>query len=174
MALPISELIVEVDTREQYPIPFPATLLVCNQWTDWKRIALPVKVVRKTMPYGDYRLQWAPTCCVVERKASKMELTKNLFDSTDLLRCGRAFARLRDNADHPVLLVEMSPSEFFKDPDVPSPDDLLHRLYLASSQYGFSLLWVPRTSDRRYVGINILHLLLAHALQKHYASKGDS
>jgi len=166
----LAPLVVESDSREKYPIPFPANIFVANRWTGFRKVTVPVKTVRKRLDYGDYRLQGAPTCCVIERKASKDELLTNLFDQHDRLRCGRAFKRLADNARHPYLLIEMSLHEFFKKNHggggsyQVTVDELLHRLYLSAALYGFNVLWVPRTADRKLLGVSLAHLMLAHAL----------
>lgn len=159
-------LIVEVDTREKYPVLFPATIKISNKFTQYKNIVYPIDVVHTRLFYGDYRLAEYPTYCVIERKASRQELVKNLFDPADSLRCTRAFTRLADNCSNPYILIETSLSEFFTDKnnDGIDSDSLLHRLYLQAAYHNLGILWAPRASNRRQLGGNLLHLMVAHAV----------
>lgn len=156
----MTPLIVECDSREKLPIPFPATIRLGG-------VVVPVQEIITKLPYGDYRLSCNPTGCVIERKASQSELLKNLFDPADTGRAMKAFAALAKNARYPVLFLEMYLGEplnrYGLDPafDV---DDLLSRFYTVVARYGFQLMWAGRNTDRRVIGRHLLHLMAQYAL----------
>ena len=153
------EIIVSIDSREKYPIPFPATIRLDGH-------VLQVKPVVQKRLVGDYGLACDPQGCVIERKASQRELLQNLF-SPDQTRALRAFKRLADNAKHPVLLIEMYPAEFFATRDLEpgfDPEDIVYRLHAVAARFGFSLFMAGRSTDRRILGKHLLHMMCAHAL----------
>lgn len=109
------QLIVEVDTREKRPIPFPSTLKLPRDLTGKKTHR--IKIITKTikLPFGDYRLKDYPTQCVIERKAGQSELLTNLR-TRDYRRFLKALVRLSISCEHPTLLIESSPHLLATDP----------------------------------------------------------
>lgn len=162
---------VEVDTREKFPMLFPANIRIVHPCLQMSSILIKVSVTRKKLDVGDYRLAEYPTVCVVERKASQLELFKNLMESTDSIRQAKAFRRLA-TVDHPVLLVEATPSELLRvhraKPKIVFPELIVSKLSLAVAKYGFHLFFIPwksRSNDvRRKVGTMLVHMMLAYAL----------
>lgn len=166
-----TEITVQIDSREQRPLPFPGYIEVNSErLTGGKRGVVKVHTETVELPYGDYRLKSAPRGAVVERKASKDELIKNMFDPTDMRRACRAFRRLQLNSSHPILLLEISLHELFKPASFAAVDytggEVMSRLGILSRFYGLSLLWVPRTSNRVLVGTVIAEILFAFLPEK--------
>lgn len=160
---------MQVDTREQYPLLFPATVRIPHPERLGVMCVVAVKVQKIKLDCGDYRLAEYPKCCVIERKASQLELFKNLEDSLDSIRQAKAFRRLRE-VEFPYLLIEATPQEVFeKTKMVQDPDKLVARLCVVLAKYGFGVLWWPwgrRTPEnRRKIGGVLVHLMLACALK---------
>ncbi len=160
---------IQVDTREQYPILFPETIAIPHPERLYREIKIKVKMEKKKLPYGDYRLKEYPYCCVVERKASQLELFKNLM-SKDAVRQAKSFRKLA-TCEYPYLLIEASPSELLRDGGrVLKPEQLVHRLSFALVKYGFHVLWIPWKSrnpeTRRKLGTFILHIMMSCALRE--------
>lgn len=154
------KLIVNVDSREKYPVLFPATIRIKEQ-------VFEVQSVISRLSYGDYSLSCDPTGCVIERKGSQAELLTNLFDPIDMPRACRAFARLADYARRPVLLLDMRPSELLDTSRLApgfDPDDLLSRLYQVVAKYNFLLLFAGHNPDRRVLGRHLLSMMAHFAL----------
>jgi len=160
---------VQIDSREKYPIPFPANIRIedPNCYPPRKKI---IKVLTKTtkLDIGDYRLKEFPDCCVIERKGSQLEIFKNLFDHRDQIRTAKALRKL-SSVEYPYLLIEASPAAMMRPSLVPiiNPEPLVCRLSTIIAKYGLRTLWVSKSSSntsRRALGIVLTHLMLAHAL----------
>ena len=124
-----AEITIQIDSREQYPLLFPAMIQIGHPELTYKKI--PVRIIKEVLKLdcGDYRLKEYPTDCIVERKASQLEIWKNLNESHDRIRQAKAFRRLVASCEHPVLLVEASPQELFSnDPRIKNPELVFHRL----------------------------------------------
>jgi hypothetical protein len=139
-------------------------------------VLLPVETEKLRLDAGDYRLKEYPECCVVERKASPLELTKNLFDRADQVRQAEAFRRL-SLVEFPYLLIEARVSSLLQSTAPPSltglpaaadGELLLHRLFLAAAKYNLRLLWWTASSaqGRYHLGLALLHLMLGHAFRR--------
>ncbi len=166
-----AEITIQVDTREQYPLLFPAIIQIGHPELTHKMIPIAVTVERIKLDCGDYRLKEYPTDCIVERKASQLEIYKNLNESLDRVRQAKAFRKLVASCEHPVLLVEASPQELFRDdPHIKHPELVAHRLSLAIAKYGFHVIFLPWKSrcaaTRRKAGQLLLHLMMGYVLQK--------
>ena len=166
-----AEITIQVDTREQYPLLFPAIIQIGHPELTYKMIPIQVVVKKTTLSCGDYILEEYPTDCIVERKASQLEIWKNLNESHDRVRQAKAFRRLVASCEHPVLLVEASPAELLgSDPHIKNPELVVHRLSLAIAKYGFHVIFLPwksrNATTRRKAGTLLLHLMLGYALQK--------
>ena len=166
-----AEITVQIDTREQFPLLFPAMIQIGHPELTYKMIPIAVKHERVKLDCGDYRLKEYPTECIVERKASQLEIWKNLNDSHDRIRQAKAFRKLVASCSHPVLLVEASPQELFRnDPHIKNPELVAHRLSLAIAKYGFHVIFLPWKSrcatTRRKAGTLLLHLMMGYVLQK--------
>jgi len=160
---------VQIDTREKLPILFPSTVRISHPERKGAYIVLSVCTERTKLDYGDYRLKQYPNCCVVERKASQQELSKNMTDYEDSIRQAKSFRKLC-SCEYPYLLIEASPAEMLKVSDmVKQPDIVLHKLSVSAAKYGLRILWIPwgRTASRRkQLGEIILHLMLGCAVHK--------
>ena len=166
-----AEVTIQEDTREQYPSLFPAIIQIGHPELTYKMIPIAVKHERIKLDCGDYRLKEYPTECIVERKASQLEIWKNLNESHDRIRQAKAFRRLVASCNHPVLLVEASPAELLgNDPRIKNPELVAHRLSLAIAKYGFHVIFLPwksrNAATRRKAGHLLLHLMMGYVLQK--------
>ena len=165
------QLTIQVDTREKYPLPFPSNIRIPDP-TDARRSTL-INIITQSIKLdtGDYRLAEYPDVCVIERKASQLELAKNLLNATDSRRQAKAFARL-SQCQYPYILLEVAPQQFFtpKSWSVPIeivPEVLIHRFMQVIHRYGFHLIWVSPSSSistRRNLGMTLLHIMVGHAL----------
>lgn len=165
------EITVQIDTREQYPLLFPAIIQIGHPELTYKMIPIAVKQERVKLDCGDYRLKEYPEDCIVERKASQLEIYKNLNESLDRIRQAKTFRRLIASCRHPVLLVEASPQELLgNDPKIQNPEIVPHRLSLAIAKYGFHVIFLPWKSrcaaTRRKAGHLLLHLMMGYALYR--------
>lgn len=166
-----AEITVQIDTREQYPLLFPAIIQIGHPELTYKNIPITVKQEKTKLNCGDYCLKEYPAECIVERKASQLEIWKNLNESHDRIRQAKAFRRLVASCEHPVLLVETSPQELFSnDPHIKNPELVAHRLSLVIAKYGFHVIFLPWKSrcaaTRRKAGTLLLHLMMGYVLQK--------
>lgn len=162
---------IQVDTREQYPLLFPAMIQIGDPELTYKMIPIAVKTERIKLDCGDYVLKEYPRECIAERKASQLEIYKNLNDSHDRIRQAKAFRKLVASCNHPLLLVEASPGELLgNNPRIKNPEIVAHRLSLAIAKYGFQVIFLPwksRSSDtRRKAGHLLLHIMMGYVLQK--------
>lgn len=166
-----AEITIQIDSREQYPLLFPAIIQIGHPELTYKMIPVAIHQETIKLDCGDYRLKEYPTDCIVERKASQLEIWHNLNESHDRVRQAKAFRRLAASCEHPVLLVEASPRELFSnDPLIKNPEIVAHRLSLAIAKYGFHVIFLPWKSrcanTRRKAGQLLLHLMLGYVLQK--------
>jgi ERCC4-type nuclease len=163
---------VQVDTREQYPLPFPAYIKIADPISPYKTKAIRVIVENIKLDIGDYRLKEFPDDCVIERKGSPLEVIKNLFDKKDQIRTAKAFRKL-SSVNYPYLFLEMAPCNLMEPPrkdGLPSydPELVMHRLSTVVSKYGLNLVWGSRTSTtsiRRNFAICLLHLMLSYGIR---------
>lgn len=161
---------VQIDSREKYPIPFPANIRIEDPayYPPRKKI-IKVRTETTKLDAGDYRLKEFPDCCVIERKGSQLEIFKNLFNPYDQIRMAKALRRL-SSVEYPYLLIEVSPAAMMRAPLAPprfNPEVLVCRLSTIIAKYGLRTLWVSKSSSstsRRALGITLTHLMLAHAL----------
>lgn len=166
-----AEITIQEDTREQYPLLFPAMIQIGHPELTYKMIPIAVKHERIKLDCGDYRLKEYPAECIVERKASQLEIWKNLNDSHDRIRQAKAFRKLVASCAHPILLVEASPQELLgNDSHIKNPELVAHRLALAIAKYGFHTVFLPWKSrcatTRRKAGTFLLHLMMGYVLQQ--------
>ena len=169
-----AEITIQEDTREQFPLLFPAIIQIGHPELTYKMIPIAVKTERTKLDCGDYRLKEYPTECIVERKASQLEIWKNLNESHDRIRQAKAFRRLVASCEHPILLVEASPQELLgKNPRIKNPELVAHRLSLAIAKYGFHVIFLPWKSrcaaTRRKAGTLLLHLMMGYVLYKTFS-----
>jgi hypothetical protein len=162
---------IQIDTREQYPLLFPEIIKIGDPELTYKMIPIAVKTERVKLNCGDYMLKEYPRECIAERKASQLEIYKNLNESYDRIRQAKAFRKLVASCKHPLLLIEASPGELLgNNPRIKNPEIVAHRLSLAIAKYGFSVVFLPwksRNSDtRRKAGHLLLHIMMGYVLQK--------
>ncbi len=168
-----AEITILEDTREQFPLLFPSIIQIGHPELTYKKIPIVVKHERVKLDCGDYMLKEYPRVCIVERKASQLEIYKNLNESHDRIRQAKAFRKLVASCEHPVLLVEASPQELFKDdPHIKHPELVAHRLSLAIAKYGFHVIFLPWKSrcaaTRRKAGQLLLHLMMGYVLYRNF------
>jgi hypothetical protein len=162
---------VQIDTREQVPLLFPSTIQVGHPELFYRALPIAVETEKIKLDFGDYRLKEYPELAVVERKASQMEIWKNMNDSRDRIRQAESFRKLKSGCRHPYLMMEASAGELFKiGGKIKNPELVVHRLSLALAKYGLHLLFIPwrsRNADtRRKIGTLLIHLMLGCALRE--------
>jgi len=154
-------LTVLVDTREQRPLMFPATLSLFGRPT-----ALQSK--RRKLATGDYALVGAEQIALIERKAGVRELQKNLL-TRDKRRTRRALDRLAAEAKYPILLLESNvQSLLLPTKHVPEPGPVLQHLFNECAQRGIAVVLVGECkfpTKRRLVGELAVRLMAAYARQ---------
>ena len=165
MALP-SHLVVEVDTREQRPLLFPSTISV--RTGPRSRRVFSVHTVSRTIRDGDYRLSSHPSAGGIERKSGLTELSGNLL-TKDRTRFTRAFNRLLDTYESPLLLIEGNPSELLgRSPRHPraKPGEVADYVSALACRSRVPILWMPaRTpAQKRKAGELALRWLIQAAL----------
>jgi ERCC4-type nuclease len=168
-----TKVTTQIDTRENYPLVFPS--MIKYPHPELQRGFVPIQVATEhtKLDVGDYRLKEYPNCGVVERKASQLELFKNLMEHHDSIRQAKAFRKLAA-VEYPILLVEASPGELLQTraakPRIINPELVCGKLGHACAKYGFHLVMMPWKSrgvaTRRKFGTFVLHLMLAFALNK--------
>lgn len=166
-----NKITIQIDTREQIPMLFPAMIMVGHPELTYKSLPIAVIAEHISLDFGDYRLKEYPKLCVVERKASQLEIFKNMNESHDRIRQAKAFRKLAAGCKHPYIFVEASPAELLSNKGmVKQPELVVHRLALAIAKYDLRLLFIPwksRSPDtRRKIGTMLLHLMLGCALQQ--------
>jgi len=167
-----STLTVEVDSREKYPFLFPETFKMKDRFTHRTRV-IKVKVVKKALKSGDYRLAEFPNDVIIERKSGRRELHSNI-SSRDSRRQGRAFVRLKKACRYPVLVIEAKPGDFIEDDVVTGSGMLMtQNLCRVLAQQDFTVMFLPgnkRIKTRRALGLFLLHYMVAYAL---YGARSD-
>jgi hypothetical protein len=166
-----TEITIQTDSREKNPILFPSTVFITHPELTFKQIPIQVKTEKTALKYGDYCLKEYPDLCVFERKASQLEIYKNLNESHDRIRQAKAFRRLATSCKFPYLLIEASPAELLTDnAKIKNPEVIAHRLGLALAKYNLRALFVPWKSRnpnvRRKVGTLMIHIMLGCVLQE--------
>ena len=159
-----AEFTVLVDSREQHPLPIPATLHTSSGSRSPDGRVVRIHTLVRTLPTGDYQLSCATPLCTIERKGSPSELCKNLL-SSDRARTLAAFDRLAA-LPNPVLLLEcnaatlLKPSPQWAHNPGPAFDHLIHEL----STRRISLFFIDTKSDagRKMAGELVARLLLLH------------
>ena len=167
------KITVIVDTREQYPVRFPTHVRIPDPGNARKECLIDVAITKRKLDYGDYCLEGYEHGCVIERKASALELYTNLFGYKDKERQGRALAKLVKEAEKPYLMLEVSPSKIMnaKLPHDTDPEILMNKLMGMVARYGLGLLWLPGrggSCGRRTMGLTMVHLMLEHVMIRYY------
>lgn len=167
------KITVLIDTREQYPMLFPKTVRVAHPERPFLDLTIKVEIGKKKLDFGDYALEGYENVCTIERKASQLELFKNLSDPKDRGRQARSFRRLVQGCKFPYLLVECSPSQLLADNErIKQPEVVAHRLALTLAKYGLHALFIPwrsRSAEaRRKMGTFLIHIMLGCILSETY------
>ena len=128
-----------------------------------KMVTVELHTVRQKLPTGDYVLSGSESECIIERKGSLLEISKNLFDRKDRQRCIRELVRLKEETSHPVLVLEGSPAHLLESHEGSIAVAALIRLL---QEYGVELLLLPSgiTKHRRALGEWVARLLINRTL----------
>ena len=128
-----------------------------------KMVTVELHTVRQKLPTGDYVLSGSESECIIERKGSLLEISKNLFDRKDRERFVRELVRLKEETSHPVLVLEGSPAQLLESHEGSIAVDALIRLL---QEYGVELLLLPSgiTKHRRALGEWVARLLINRTL----------
>jgi ERCC4-type nuclease len=155
---------VLVDSREKYPLFFPAKL---EWWRDRGTQPHLIKVKTKVMKLdiGDYQLADHEDCCVFERKGSIRELHNNLL-TDDFPRFMTAIRRLA-TVQFPYLLLDIRPGEVLvPTKDVPQPARVFAALCGIFHHFNIRVFYSGRPTTavaRRSLGTQVLLTMLGHA-----------
>lgn len=152
---------VVIDTREQRPLPIPATVTIDG-------ITYSTTTVRKKLDAGDYSLLGYEWVSAVERKWSTQELIKNFSDPRNGIRQGKAFKRLDHSCLHPIILIETALSDFTFKTDDGDPSMLFRGLARALRLFPhLSVIFsgsASSTAARRSAAYLVASLLVSFAL----------
>ena len=166
----IREITVVIDTREQYPLFFPEFIHVTHPDNPTRTWPIKVSAKRGTLHLGDYCLDGYETLAVIERKASQLEILKNMTDAKDKARQARAFKRLSEGCKYPYLLLEASPAHLLAPVPGKHPEVAIQMLACAMLKYRLQLVLMPwrgRSAEvRRKIGTFCLHLLVAPVIMR--------
>jgi ERCC4-type nuclease len=154
------------DTREKLPLLLPKRMVMLDDTkpaSEKKMVTVELHTVRQKLPTGDYVLSGSESTCIVERKGSILEISKNVLDKKDRQRFVRELVRLREETSHPVLVLEGSPSQLLDSREGSIAVDALIRLL---QEYGVELLLLPSgiTKHRRALGEWVARLLINRTL----------
>jgi hypothetical protein len=146
------------DTREQKPLLFPRTIRLQGG-------ARLLKVVRSKLDLGDYAIQGAEGGCVIERKGSIAEISKNTLDGRDAARQRAAFDRLAQAAA-PIILIEQSVGDLMRvNKYAEDPGLAMDILLREAMSRGIQVWFVGNCgmpSKRRMVGELVARAMVAH------------
>ena len=160
-----NKVTVEVDSREHYPLLFPANIRYFYE--DGRAKLIKIVTVRKQLKIGDYRMKEFPEGCLVERKGAARELGTNLF-SRDKRRCISAIRRLAGACRRPVLLCDFSMSDLYRDDKGLLAGMVVSGLTRLVAEYRLTLLMLgrcKRSTARTNLGATVVHLMLAEGLR---------
>ena len=160
------KFVVIQDTREKLPLLLPKRLVMLDDTVpapEKKMVTVELHTVRQKLQTGDYVLSGSESTCIIERKGSLLEISKNLFDKKDRERFVRELVRLREETTHPVLVLEGSPAQLLDSREGSIAVDALIRLL---QEYGCELLLLPSgiTKHRRALGEWVARLLINRTL----------
>lgn len=161
------EWTILVDSREKRALPLPSTMEVRDWSTFYPRdgmVTVRIHTKEVALITGDYCVEGHSRDCLIERKGSLTELSKNLRDSVDRVRFFKQLERLRDESDHPVLFVEGDPLSWgTKRTDGIDPFLLRDCLFQAQHRFGVHLVLLPcnSASARREAAKWLVALLLS-------------
>lgn len=160
---------VIIDTREKQPLRFPRTLL----WRPGTILSprnraghtLRISSVTRTLHAGDITIRGCERLVAGECKRSLSELLKN-FTTKDKRRQAPALCRFVESCRHPILFLEMLPSEFWAEHPGASTALLLDTLFgtLAASTRPIHLVIGARRSSRLSARVRLGELLLRSML----------
>ena len=161
---------VLVDSRERFPLLFPASVL----WYP-TRAARPfyiIQILTKVveMETGDYALKGYEDTCLIERKGAMTELMTNLC-SKDYKRSHAALKRLAEATKHPYLMLEETPSGMLPSTypsNRPTPDRVVDAFIREVYGLKLSLIFVGRSrlpAHRRRLGHLMLKFMIGHAME---------
>jgi hypothetical protein len=155
-----SSVTVLVDTREQVPILFPASVRL-----DGCLIKLKKKKV--ALAEGDYALEDKEHTCIIERKYGLRELQNNLLTVVGWKRFKKAVTRLKDATYNPVILLDCRVGDLVTETEkCPDPLKVLDRLFNLCGELGIHLVLTGRSDSsgaRRLLGKFAVQMLLSYA-----------
>lgn len=161
-----SEVTVIIDSRERTPLLFPGWI---DWWVDRTSEVRPieVKTKRMVMPAGDYTLEGHDDVCIIETKRSMRELHSNVC-TKEWTRVARALSRLVDSCKYPYLVLELTPSEMFRESQhVPNPRQVFSLWMQIAARLDLRVMFVGGATNpgpRRKLGEQLLRLMLAHLI----------
>ena len=170
MAKPPKKLTVLVDSREQFPLLFPATVVWFPTRGRNPCHLMHVTTKVKRMDTADYALEGYEGTCMIERKGAQSELATNLC-SKDYKRSHAAFVRLAKETKHPYIVLEETVAGMFpmQCPSRPNPDRVVDAFIHEVCALKIPLIFAGRArtpGHRRKLGHFMLKIMLHHAMEK--------
>lgn len=165
------EIVILVDSREQNPLPFPATVFgpPLGRAKEGKRVL--VRTQREHLETGDYLMRGAGHLCRAERKGSLTELENNLC-SSDQGRQDKAITALVKSTRYPILVLDFPWNDKIsirgRHPTDPNEDYVWACLAAMVARYDITLLSLGTTRSKRSrveLGQFLALLFLAHYLK---------
>lgn len=168
--MPPKKLTVLVDSREQFPLLFPATVLWFPTRSSRPFYMIHIATRVERMDTADYALDGYEDTCMIERKGAQSELATNLC-SKDYARAHAAFKRLAEETTHPYIVLEETPAGMFpmERPSRPNPDRVMDAFIREVCTLKIPLIFAGRARSpghRRKLGHFILKIMLYHAMEK--------
>lgn len=162
-----SKVTVQIDRRENYPLPFPSTIKwYPNRGSKPRLIQVETEV--KTLPTGDYLLKGYDDVSIFEKKGSIAEVAQNML-TKDYSRASSAFQRLIEACEFPYLLLNC-PVESLWEPTqwVPEPARAFQALTQMAAERRLPILMFDARSvnAQRRLGEVVLTYLLTHAFHE--------
>ena len=162
---------VLVDSREKFPLLFPASVLWYPTRAARPHYLINIVPETKRMSEGDYAMKGYEDVCLIERKGSLSELSSNLC-SKDYKRAHSAFVRLTKACTHPYLLLEETPAGILPTTykhDRPTPDRVVDAFFREVSELKIPLIFAGRARSpghRRRLGHMVLKIMIGHVMKK--------
>ena len=159
---------VLIDSREQRPLIFPATIRWYPDRSARSKIVV-VKTKTVTLLAGDYGMEGHIRDCLAERKVGLDELAKNLL-SDDYARANAAFGRFAGVTDNPYLLLECTASELRRETRwTKQPERIVDALAALIQRLKLRLILCgscKTPKQKRVIGELLLRLMMAHTFHK--------
>lgn len=168
------EIVVQVDTREKKPQPFP-------EMVAWRDGTVRVRTERKTLKAGDYRLKRWTHAAGIEKKGGPRELYNCLLGDRRVA-FDKQLIKMRKEYAWPVLFIDCAPQavvnfdywSLYRQRNEPTASQLLGALASSTAKHGVHVIWggsMGRSLGQVYATGQMLLSLLMGAAEKFEAGE---